>query len=92
MLLGYGIFFLFSFIIPMHAYFCKYITTKLLPADVIAVESDWLSLFVPNMCTFSKPLDEPAPSYDHTTGTIKCHMAATYGLYSNVIIVWFVRE
>ena len=49
------------------------------------------------MCTFSKPLDEPAPSYDHTTGIIKCHMAATYGLCSIVmdsivIIVWFVRE
>ena len=47
--------------------------------DVIAIDSDWLPLFVPNMCTFSKPLDDPAPSYDHTTGTIKCHMAATYG-------------
>ena len=50
--------------------------------DVIAVDSDWLPLFVPNMCTFSKPLDEPTPSYDHTTGTIKCHMAATYGKQS----------
>ena len=61
--------------------------------DVIAIDSDWLPLFVPNMCTFSKPLDEPAPSYDCTTGTIKCHMAATYGLLygSVVIIVWFCK-
>ena len=62
----------------------KYVTNNFLPTDVIAVESDWLPLFVPNVCTFSKPLDEPAPSYDHATGTIKCHMAATCGLCSIV--------
>ena len=65
--------------------FCPLIKLHSSLLDIIAVESDWLPLFVPNMCTFSKPLEEPAPSYDHTTGAIKCHMAATYGMR---LIVW----
>jgi len=47
--------------------------------DVTTINPEWLAVYVPNMCTFSKPLNDPPPSYDDTTGTVKCHMSATFG-------------
>ena len=31
------------------------------------------------MCTFSKPLQDPAPRYDSEAGLVKCHMTCTFG-------------
>ncbi|XP_065890829.1 probable ATP-dependent RNA helicase DHX37 isoform X2 [Dysidea avara] len=57
-------------------------TSKLFMRDITAVIPEWLAVCVPNMCTFSKPLNDPPPSYDDNTGTVKCHIAATFGCYS----------
>ena len=43
------------------------------------VESDWLPLFVPNLCHFSKPLDEPPPRYQKDSGNVVCHMTSNFG-------------
>jgi len=54
-------------------------TSKLFMKGVIAVEPDWIPVLIPNMCTFSKPLEDPAPRYDSEAGIVKCHMTCTFG-------------
>lgn len=54
-------------------------TSKLFIKGVIAVQSDWIPVLVPSMCTFSKPLQDPAPRYDSEAGLVKCHMTCTFG-------------
>ncbi|XP_038059297.1 probable ATP-dependent RNA helicase DHX37 [Patiria miniata] len=46
---------------------------------VSAIESEWLPVVLPHLCTFSKPMEEPAPSYHEATGTVHCHMTSTFG-------------
>lgn len=48
-------------------------------AGVAAVEPDWFAALVPQHCSFSKPLKNPAPRFDKTDGTIKCHMSISFG-------------
>ncbi|XP_030847415.1 probable ATP-dependent RNA helicase DHX37 [Strongylocentrotus purpuratus] len=54
-------------------------TTKPYMRGVTAVEREWLPVLFPNLCTFSKPLEEPSPSYHSSSGTVKCHMTCTFG-------------
>lgn len=54
-------------------------TSKLFIKGVIAVQPDWIPVLVPSMCTFSKPLQDPAPRYDSEAGLVKCHMTCTFG-------------
>ncbi|XP_063965098.1 probable ATP-dependent RNA helicase DHX37 [Lytechinus pictus] len=54
-------------------------TTKPYMRGVTAIEGEWLPVLFPNLCTFSKPLEEPTPSYHSPSGTVKCHMTCTFG-------------
>ncbi|XP_070571551.1 probable ATP-dependent RNA helicase DHX37 [Ptychodera flava] len=54
-------------------------TGKLYMRGVSAIEPDWLPRLLPHMCTFSKPLDEPSPSYHSNSGTVRCYMTSTFG-------------
>ncbi|XP_071491371.1 probable ATP-dependent RNA helicase DHX37 [Diadema antillarum] len=54
-------------------------TTKPYMRGVTAIDGDWLPLLVPHLCTFSRPLEEPTPSYHSPTGTVRCHMTSTFG-------------
>ena len=46
---------------------------------ITAIEEDWIALFAPYKCTFSKPLDTIKPRYDVESGKMKCHMTSTFG-------------
>eukprot|EP00112_Aurelia_sp_Birch-Aquarium-sp1_P005051 Seg1574.5 transcript_id=Seg1574.5/GoldUCD/mRNA.D3Y31 product="putative ATP-dependent RNA helicase DHX37" protein_id=Seg1574.5/GoldUCD/D3Y31 len=54
-------------------------TSKLYMRGITAIEEDWLALFAPYKCTFSKPLDTIKPRYDVESGKMKCHMTCTFG-------------
>ena len=49
------------------------------PPDVVAIEPEWLPHFLPGSCQFSKPVDDPPPTYDPDTGKVMCHMTSTFG-------------
>ncbi|KAK2177101.1 hypothetical protein NP493_617g00010 [Ridgeia piscesae] len=53
-------------------------TSHMYMKGVSAVEPDWLPLFVPSFCSFSKPLDKPPPRFSDT-GRVVCHMTSTFG-------------
>lgn len=55
-------------------------TSKLFMKGVIAIEPEWIPIFVPRLCTFSKPLEDPPPRYDPEVGMVKCHMTCLFGL------------
>ncbi|XP_065055451.1 probable ATP-dependent RNA helicase DHX37 isoform X1 [Rhopilema esculentum] len=57
-------------------------TSKLYMKGVTAIEENWLPVFAPYLCTFSKPLESLKPSYDIKSGRMKCHMTSTYGPHS----------
>ena len=63
----------------MKSFSGSFINEICISLDITAVIPEWLAVCVPNMCTFSKPLNDPPPSYDDNTGTVKCHIAATFG-------------
>ena len=48
---------------------------------VTAVEAEWLPLFVMNHCQFSKPLEDPPPRFDRSSGNVVCHMTSTFGMH-----------
>ncbi|KAK3586402.1 hypothetical protein CHS0354_013106 [Potamilus streckersoni] len=54
-------------------------TSKLYMKGVVAIEPEWLPVFAPNHCIFSKPLDEPSPTFDDVKGEVMCHMKSTFG-------------
>ena len=49
---------------------------------VTAIEPEWLPIYVPYLCTFSNPLDEPPPRYDQESDNIKCFRTCTFGPYA----------
>ena len=53
--------------------------TKLYMKGVTVVHFDWLPRLVPSLCTFSKPLELPAPRYDPKLDDIRCHMSGVFG-------------
>ncbi|KAI0211448.1 putative ATP-dependent RNA helicase DHX37 [Lamellibrachia satsuma] len=53
-------------------------TSHMYMKGVSVAEPDWLPLFVPSFCSFSKPLDKPPPCYSDK-GHIICHMTSTFG-------------
>ena len=48
-------------------------------SGIVVIEPEWLALFAPGSCQFSKPLEEPAPRYDPAKDQIVCHCTATFG-------------
>ena len=53
--------------------------TKLYMKGVTVIHFDWLPRLVPSLCTFSKPLELPAPRYDAKLDDIRCHMSGVFG-------------
>eukprot|EP00050_Salpingoeca_kvevrii_P021732 m.114735 g.114735 ORF g.114735 m.114735 type:complete len:1207 (-) comp9458_c0_seq1:121-3741(-) len=53
--------------------------TKVYMKGVTLVQVEWLPRLVPFLCTFSKPLENPAPYYDDKRDEIRCVMSATFG-------------
>ena len=45
-----------------------------------AVQPEWFPKLLPNLCSFSKPMDDPPVRYDIDSGKIKCHMSCTFGM------------
>ncbi|KAI8521665.1 ATP-dependent RNA helicase dhx37 [Branchiostoma belcheri] len=45
---------------------------------VAAVEPEWVPLLVPNLCTFSEPVQDTPPTYDKDTGRVRCHRTSTF--------------
>ena len=48
-----------------------------------AIEAEWIPKYAPLRCKFSEPLETPEPRYDPDSGSIKCHMTATFGRFSD---------
>lgn len=49
-----------------------------LMTGISAIEPEWLPVFAPYHCTFSKPLESPEPSYSSSKGQVVCHMTCTF--------------
>ena len=52
---------------------------KIYLRGITAIEPEWLPVFSPTQCTFSAPLELPAPRYDPDQGRIYGHMNVTFG-------------
>lgn len=52
---------------------------KIYLRGITVIEPEWLPVFSPSQCTFSAPLELPAPRYDSDQGRIVCHMNVTFG-------------
>ena len=50
--------------------------------EVTAIEEEWLPVVVPELCTFSSPMDTPPPRYDPMSDKIMCHMTSSFGMTS----------
>lgn len=53
-------------------------TCKSVFVGLVEIEPEWLPIFTPYYCTYSKPLDDPAPTYDKSKGHVVCHMSGTF--------------
>ncbi|XP_037672932.1 probable ATP-dependent RNA helicase DHX37 isoform X2 [Choloepus didactylus] len=53
-------------------------TTKMYMKGVSAVETQWIPALLPTYCQFSKPLEEPPPSYCPERGRVLCHRASVF--------------
>ncbi|KAJ8313105.1 hypothetical protein KUTeg_010478 [Tegillarca granosa] len=53
-------------------------TSKVYMKGIVAIEPEWLPVFAATHCSFSKPLDDPAPSFDEVKGHVVCHMTSTF--------------
>ncbi|XP_067683944.1 probable ATP-dependent RNA helicase DHX37 [Haliotis asinina] len=54
-------------------------TSRMYMKGIVAVECEWLPVFAPSYCVFSKPQDDPPPHYNAQTGEVFCHMTSSYG-------------
>ena len=52
---------------------------KIFLRGISAIDPEWLPIFSPTQCTFSSPLELPAPRYDSELGRVVCHMNVTFG-------------
>lgn len=52
---------------------------KIYLRGITAIEPEWLPIFSPTQCTFSSPLEMPAPRFDSETSRVVCHMNVTFG-------------
>ncbi|XP_050353466.1 probable ATP-dependent RNA helicase kurz isoform X2 [Nymphalis io] len=53
---------------------------KMVMRNVAAIEPEWLPIYVPQLCNLGEPLSTPEPSYDETSGRVKCHFKGTFGM------------
>lgn len=45
-----------------------YETNKMYMRGITAIDPEWLPIYVPKLCNLGKPLTDPEPRYDETTG------------------------
>jgi ATP-dependent RNA helicase DHX37/DHR1 len=53
-------------------------TSKVYMKEVTLIEPSWIPILARTLCSFSKPLDDPAPSYDAPKDLLMCHVVPTY--------------
>jgi len=56
-----------------------YETDKMYVRGITAIDPQWLPVYAPTLCTFSDPLELPAPRYDSQRDQVRCHMNVTFG-------------
>lgn len=56
-----------------------YETDKMYVRGITAIDPQWLPVYSPTQCTFSDPLELPAPIYDPQRDQVRCHMNVTFG-------------
>lgn len=44
-----------------------------------SVEPEWLVKYAGSLCTFSAPLEDPKPSYDHSSDQVLCYVIPYFG-------------
>lgn len=54
-------------------------TSRQFMKGVVAIEPHWLPMLAPYHCHFSRPLEDPLPSWADDTGKVMCHMKVTFG-------------
>ncbi|XP_046374441.2 probable ATP-dependent RNA helicase DHX37 isoform X2 [Haliotis rufescens] len=54
-------------------------TSRIYMKGVVTVEAEWLPVFAPSYCVFSKPQEDPPPHYNAALGEVFCHMTSSYG-------------
>lgn len=59
-------------------HFVLLLTQMFFMTGISAIEPEWLPVFAPYHCTFSKPLESPEPSYSSSKGQVVCHMTCTF--------------
>ncbi|XP_015783986.1 probable ATP-dependent RNA helicase DHX37 [Tetranychus urticae] len=62
-----------------------YETQKLYMRNVVAIEPEWIPIYAPNMCTFSKPMNDPPPRYDSEADCVKCTVNCNFGPYNWIL-------
>ena len=53
-------------------------TSKVYMKEVTLIEPSWIPILARTLCSFSKPLDDPAPHYDASKDLLMCHVVPTY--------------
>ncbi|GFS92065.1 probable ATP-dependent RNA helicase DHX37 [Nephila pilipes] len=54
-------------------------TSKFYMKGVVEIEPEWLAAFSENLCCFSDPCEDPAPTYDSDKDRIYCSLGGTFG-------------
>jgi hypothetical protein len=57
---------------------------RMLMKGITKIKPEWLATMAPALCTFGKPLEQPAPRYDPKNDAILCYMSGMlFFLHSN---------
>lgn len=59
--------------VAIHLYASSYLP------GLSVIEPEWLPVFAPSRCQFSKPMEDPSPRYQLSSGCVLCHRTATCG-------------
>ena len=76
----------------MSIFLPQFLIQKIIPrfsilTGVTAIEPEWLPILVPHLCTFSKPLEQPIPTYHEESGSVHCHMSSTFGEFIIILVL-----
>ncbi|KAK3750958.1 hypothetical protein RRG08_009215 [Elysia crispata] len=54
-------------------------TSRLYMRGLCCVEAHWFPELAPSYCILSKPLEDPAPSFNQASGKVLCHQSGSFG-------------
>ncbi|GFO34796.1 pre-mRNA-splicing factor ATP-dependent RNA helicase prp16 [Plakobranchus ocellatus] len=54
-------------------------TSRLYMRGLCCVEAHWFPEMAPSYCILSKPLEEPSPYFDASSGKVMCHRTGSFG-------------